>query len=416
MRSRPVTPTSTKPSSRKRHLPFLLLLCLLLAALLPLFAQERLKLEEKREKLLREIQVTTELLNKTKKSKAATLDRYKALQTQIRRRQQLIQTLQTEMLFTDQSIEQTAIVAEALEEDVSRLKKEYAEIARSAYRHRMNNSNLLFLFSAQNINSALQRWRYLQQYDTYRKKQARLILETQAMLTDKLRWLEERRLEKEELLAKAQEQSSLLEKELTDKDQLLRTLKSEEGRLNSDLKKQQDEQRKLNAAIEAIIREELAKSNESAASGNSVAAEERIADGASFESYRGKLNWPVNSGVISSYFGRQEHPTLAGVYITNNGIDIQTDKNAEVRSVFGGEVVGTQFIPGFDYMVIVRHGNYYTVYSNLSQINVKRNDKVGARQKIGTVRTDNTTNTSELHFEVWKEKTRLDPVKWVKKN
>jgi septal ring factor EnvC (AmiA/AmiB activator) len=132
-----------------------------------------------------------------------------------------------------------------------------------------------------------------------------------------------------------------------------------------------------------------------------------------FQGNRGKLPWPVKNGIITGHFGRQPHPTIPNIEIVNNGIDIQTDQGAPVRSVFEGTVVGTQYVPGFDYMVILQHGDYYTVYSNLAELSVKKGDKVAIRQNIGKVSTDSKTNTSEVHFEIWKEKTRLNPQEWV---
>ncbi|MEZ4952357.1 MAG: peptidoglycan DD-metalloendopeptidase family protein [Saprospiraceae bacterium] len=136
---------------------------------------------------------------------------------------------------------------------------------------------------------------------------------------------------------------------------------------------------------------------------------------AGFRQSKGVLPWPVQQGVITSYFGRQPHPTIKSVEIVNNGIDIRTDHGSQVQAVYEGTVVGTQFIPGFDYMVILQHGEYYTVYSNLQEVKVRKGDKVRIRQSVGVVSTDRKTNTAEVHFELWREKTRLDPTDWVKR-
>jgi murein DD-endopeptidase MepM/ murein hydrolase activator NlpD len=132
-----------------------------------------------------------------------------------------------------------------------------------------------------------------------------------------------------------------------------------------------------------------------------------------FEQNRGRLPWPVANGVVTGYYGRQPHPTLQNVVVDNNGIDIRTDVNAEVRAVFQGEVVGTQFIPGYNYMLIIKHGNFYTVYSNLEDVKVKRGDQVILKQPLGRVSKDVQTNTSSLHFEVWLEKERMNPLHWL---
>ena len=130
---------------------------------------------------------------------------------------------------------------------------------------------------------------------------------------------------------------------------------------------------------------------------------------------KGRLPWPVKDGVITSFFGKQAHPTIKTIEITNNGIDIQTDANAEIRAIHEGKVVGRQFIPGYEYMVILQHGNYYTVYSHLDEVFVDKGEPVKSKQVIGKVSTNAATGAAEVHFEIWKEKERLDPTDWVKK-
>jgi len=139
------------------------------------------------------------------------------------------------------------------------------------------------------------------------------------------------------------------------------------------------------------------------------------APSADFRRQRGRLPWPVPSGFVSRGFGRQRHPTLKNIEITNNGIDIRTDENAAVSAVEGGRVAGVQFIPGHNYTVVIQHGDYYTVYSNLTESNVQKGDNVRAGHVLGRVSANNITGTTELHFEVWREKERLNPAVWIKK-
>jgi len=209
------------------------------------------------------------------------------------------------------------------------------------------------------------------------------------------------------------------------KDKLLAKLQGDESRLAQDLKKKESAHKRLNNVIEKIIREEMEKrrkeerdiANAGKSSGdkstNLKAAPNALTKG--FLQNKGRLPWPVQKGIISRYFGKQAHPTIKTIQITNNGIDIQTDANAEVRAVHGGKVAGTQFIPGYDYMIILQHGNYYTVYSNLEEVFVQKGETVKSKQTIGKVSKNAQTNTSEVHFEIWKEKTRLNPTDWVRK-
>ncbi len=401
-------------------------LFLMLALLLPLagFAQlSRKDLEDKRKKLLKEIEHTSSLLKETKQSREVTFSRFVTLQRQIGKRQQLIETLRDEVHFLLENTERTTNVVQALTDDIERLKLEYAKMARHAYRQRLGRTNWLFIFSAGNLNEAFRRWQYLRQYDRYRQKQARLITETQKTLLDKIAALEHRRTEKVRLLSAQQRQTQLLDYEKEDKNRLLQDLKGDEARLAKDLEKKRTAAEKLNAAIEKIIRAEVERARKlnekpsiAATPGKPAvpsATPETSAVGKEFSGNRGSLPWPVKNGVITGSFGRQKHPDIPTIEIVNNGIDIRTDQGSPVRAVFDGTVVGTQFVPGFDYMVILQHGNYYTVYSNLEEVSVKKGDEVKIRQNIGKVSTDTKTNTSEVHFEIWKEKTRLNPADWV---
>ena len=397
-----------------KYKSLLLILFLLTVSSSILLGQNRKELEDKRKRLISEISQTTSLLNETKKNKTATLNRYLTLQRQIRKRKQLVRTLKKEIEYADESMERAYEVINALNQDIDRLKNEYAGMIRNAYRQKMSSSTLLFLFSADNLNDAFKRWQYVKQYDRYRKKQAQLIFETQSTLQAKTEQLEERKKEKERLLVSAEQQRSLLSEELKDKDQILQSLKNDESRLALELTKQQEAHSKLNDAIEDIIRSEMALKRKEARSPNALASEvEETTINLSGDFYKNKggLPWPVTSGFISRGFGKQPHPTLKEIQITNNGIDIQTKEKANVRVVFEGKVAGIQFIPGYQNTIIVQHGTYYTVYSNLEEVFVKRGDIVKTKQSIGRLGKEN----AEVHFEVWKEKQRLNPVNWVTK-
>lgn len=399
----------------KSPLPALIaLLILFLPA--SLLAQNRRELEEKRQQLLMEIRDTEASLKETKKNKAATLDQYLALQNQIRKREQLINNLHEEIDYSNASIGRANEVLAALGNDVARLKEEYANIIRTAYRHKLNNSFLLFLFSAESFNDAFRRWQYIRQYDRYRKKQARLILETQDMLARKARQLEEKLEEKEQLLASQEQQQQLLSRELKDKNRILKELNTSEGRLVAELEERQKSHDALNQAIEAVIREEMARKRREARAADALAGgglaelpDENAPLSSNFQGNQGRLPWPVKHGYITRHFGKQPHPQIRSVQITNNGIDIRTDEQANVYAVFEGKVAGTQFIPGYKNTVILQHGRYYTVYSNLEEAFVQRGDKVDTREPIGKLSKDKP----EVHFEIWLEKKRLNPVQWV---
>jgi septal ring factor EnvC (AmiA/AmiB activator) len=397
--------------------------CLLLVIGAAFGQNSRMELEEKRKQLLREIEQTTRLLKQTKESRQATYSTYVTLQRQINRRLQLIETLQKEVLLILETVERTTGAVQALKDDVDRLKTEYAVMVRHAYRQKLIHNDWLFVLSATSFNDAFRRWQYLRQYDRYRQKQARLIIDTQETLLAKIGILEKRKIEKEKLLSAEERQSEMLGLEISAKNRILEELKSDENRLARQLQAKEKAAQKMTAAIEKIIKEEMEKARleEEKATANvnvspSTSSSESSSNlSAGFRQSKGVLPWPVQQGVITSYFGRQQHPTIKSVEIVNNGIDIRTDHGSQVQAVYEGTVVGTQFIPGFDYMVILQHGEYYTVYSNLQEVKVRKGDKVRIRQSVGVVSTDRKTNTAEVHFELWREKTRLDPTDWVKR-
>ncbi|MCB9081286.1 MAG: peptidoglycan DD-metalloendopeptidase family protein [Lewinellaceae bacterium] len=385
-----------------------------LAVALPGITQSRRDLEEKRKRLLQNIERTSKQLVATQSNKEKTLQRYLTLQQQIRQRQQLLNTIREEMIFTEASIARTNDVLNSLQADVTRLQKEYTQMLRVALRHRLNHSYLFFLLSADNLNEAFRRWQYLRQYERYRRRQAHLIRETQRTLADKSVQLEARLAEKANLLGVTELQKTKLSTELTDKDNLLQSLKTDERKLASTLSSQEEAARQLNSVIENIIRQEMEAVRRRARTSEIIPTKDgatatNAASGNSFQEQKGRLPWPVASGQIVRGYGTQAHPTLKSVRITNNGIDIRTTQGAPVKAIFAGKVAGTQFIPGYQNTVILQHGTYYSVYSNLATLRVKRGDSVSAEQVIGELGQEKP----EVHFEVWREKQRLNPAEWV---
>lgn len=337
------------------------------------------------------------------------------LEDQIIRRREVISTLREEVVFLDRSIEQSETAARKMDRDIERLAKEYTHMMRAAYRRHLNYSSLLFLFSASDLNDAFRRWQYLRQYDRYRKKQASLILETRQLLKENTRELKTQKDEKERLLVGQERQKNLLNEELEDKNGLLKTLEDNEKKLAAELARQRAAHQQLNRHIERIIQAEIAASRKREKEtvkpvAASVGMEEDESENLlSFNNLKGDLPWPVRTGFVSRKFGTQPHPKFKGIKIANNGIDIKSDAGAEVYAVYEGKVAGTQFIPGYQHTVIIQHGSYYTVYSNLESIFVERGDRVKSSQAIGRL----GESKPEVHFELWRDKDRLDPSEWV---
>lgn len=415
-----------------------------------LYTQSRKDLEDKRRKLIEEIDQTNTRLSATRKDKNAALQVFLTLQSQVKKREQLINTLQQEITFNEESIERTNEVLLALQDDVQRLKQEYLQTLRLALRHKLNQSYVIFLLSADSFNTAIRRWQYIRQYQRYRKRQAELIAETQNTLRDKTIQLERRIREKEKLLGGVEQQKQNLSVELQDKDKTLKTLKTDEKKLLKELTDRQKAHNKLNGVIESVIQQEMlaqrkkARSTETGTNANTTpantttanvlpstktdrtssktsvakesapvstpSAEDVLATGA-FSARRGQLAWPVDQGRVIQGFGTFPHPKFKDVKVSNSGLDLGTVSGGRVRAVFEGKVVGAQFINGYQYTVILQHGTYYTVYSNLASVNVKRGDLVNPGQEIGQVGTERP----EMHFEVWRDKQKLNPAVWLER-
>lgn len=396
-------------------------------------AQNKSALEEKRKKLTKEIEITSSLLKKTKKNKTAAYDQYVTLQNQIERRESLVQTIENEVIASEENILRNLTIIQSLEQDLEKMKQEYGRLVRNSFRRQFYTSPLLFILSSDNLNQAFRRWLFLRKYNRFRNGQVVAIAATQEMLSKKINSIETEKQEKETLLLEMVGQKSKLQKELEEKNGLLKALINDEGKLRQELKQKQAERAQLDRMIESVISAEIAKkiakenaqkdvrennrkrstSEESSTNSKNL---EKVEDLASnqFKKLRGKLPWPVEGGVIARSFGRQKHPTLKNIEITNNGIDIRSSEEAPVKSIFEGAVAGVQYIPGHDYTIILQHGNYYSVYSNLSETSVNKGDKVNAGAVLGKLSTNPISGAAELHFELWQEKERLNPANWIK--
>ena len=394
----------------------LLFLVVFVLCIHDVYGQSRDELEQKKARLTQDIGLTSNLLDKTNKDKAAAFDRFEMLKTNINQREDLIQTLDQEITLEEERIFRNEDVIESLQRDLGALKTEYSKIMQMAFRYKMNNSNLMLLISSRNFNQAFRRWRYLKQYDEYRKRQVELIAITKDMLEKKVVNIAEIREEKELLSLEMKGEKIGLDERLSEANTLVRALNADEVYLRKELVKKKKSKQSLDNAIAEVIRKEMEKARN--ATKNSVGlpntpGANRLSN--NFKNNRGKLPWPVDKGVISKFFGNQKHPTLKSILIKNNGVDILTHQGSDIRSVFEGKVTGIQFIPGYSNVVIIQHGKYYTVYSNLDKISVQRGQQLNTRQKVGTVRTDLKSGKAELHFEIWDEKTRLNPSKWLAK-
>jgi septal ring factor EnvC (AmiA/AmiB activator) len=400
------------------------------------FAQSSSDLRRQKEALTREIESLNRSLNQTANNKNLSLKEIRALNAQIRLREKKINVINSEVKLLDNQISDNTNTVRSLQSQLNKLKKEYAAMVLFAFRNQSAYSKLMFIFAAENFNQSYKRLKYLQQFSEYRKKQARYIEGTQKDLNVKILELDRNKQEKSNLLSDQQKEKKTLGIQKNSKSKVLTSLTTQEKKLKQELTQKQKESARLNRAIQnAINREieearrraeaeakaELAKAkaeNRAApdarpvASGSSIlsATPESAKLSSDFLGSRGNLPWPVSNGMVIEDFGN--HTIGRNVTVENNGVDIKTAPGSQVRAVFAGEVAAVQNISG-SYAVLIRHGEYFTVYSNLKSVSVSRGQKVTLKQSIGVVITDPIDGTTEVHFEVRKGATPLNPSSWL---
>ncbi len=390
--------------------------------------QNKEDLQNKKRQLIKEIEQTNRILKETQKNKKATLSQLNALAKKIEIRERLINTISSEIRMLEGQIGKTNSEIDQLKAELAQLKLEYAAMIRFAYRNQSSYNKLMFVFAASNFNQAYKRLKYLQQFSEYRQKQARYIEEAQAKLENKMLELEDDKKDKNVLLVDEQNEKVILGKEKNQKETIAKQLSVKESTLKKQIANKQAQAKKLDRMIEDIIRKEMEAARKKAeaeakakgtkppsgnknSSSNLALTPEAQKLSKDFTSNKGKLPWPVEKGTIVEYFGTHEHPQLKGVQVSNNGVDIKTNQGAAVRTVFSGRVSGVIQIVGGLYAVLVNHGEYTTVYSNLSKVSVKMGQELGIKQNIGTVATDEELSSMEL--QVWKGMNKLNPVDWL---
>ncbi len=387
--------------------------------------------------LEKEISTANQLLKKTKKDKEMTLNEVSILDQKIKQREQLITTYNEQIAVLDEEINAGQKNIKSLNTDLANLRKEYAKMVSFAYKNRNNYNKLGFIFASKDFNQAFTRLRYIRQFNDARKVKMEQIASTERQISGEVEASQQAREEQAALLKDEKTQKEALQKEKKELNGQVNKLKKKEGSLQQDIKNKQQQAKKLQKAIDDIIAEEIRKANAEAErkrkeeakkntnKGNTTTtttkekgmaltpAEKTLSN--SFVNNKGKLPWPVERGVISSSFGKHASVVSDKVTVTNNGIDIATTENAQARAVFDGEVASVTKLTGANTVVIIRHGEYFTVYSNLENVTVKRGDKVKTKQNIGTVHTNKNENKTELHFELLKEQSRQNPANWLSK-
>ncbi len=370
--------------------------------------QSRTDLEQERDKIIQEIEWTQQSLKKTKANKSEQLKSLQILGQQINKRQELISNLKVALTTLDQEMHSNQRLLSSMSDNVAEIQSQYDELLRYTYLRKLGTNKWIYILSAESLNKAFLRWRYTHQFEEYCLRKAKELEMLNAEIAERNDWIQKSKEKQRNLLSSESKQIDLLDKSKSEKNKLLSVLKKDEAKLRRELNRRNEERERLNKAIEDAIVAELRRV-ESEESSAATSANLKLTG--QFADNRGKLPWPVEQGYVQSPFGQQPHPTIKGLKINNNGIDIVAGTGENVTAIFGGKVIGVTRIPGYDNMAIIQHGDYYSVYSKLASVNVTKNDEIITGQIIGSLGPDN----NELHIEIWKNKSKVDPQKWLMK-
>jgi len=453
-----------------------LLVCLFFA--LSLSAQQvqndyvpptKAQLQAKKKEIQDAINETEHELEEIKKNKNATMSQLRALQYKLSQRQALINNINEEIGDIDNTIKSSSKEIGTLKQKLEQLKIRYAQSIRYSYETRSSYDMLAFLFSSGDFNDAVRRMKYLKKFRDFRKQQVEQIHQTQEQIGHKIQDLNKEKEEKDNLLVSQKNQSQALVSDVKETNQVMQGLKGKEAQLQKEAEKNRRTAARINKAINDIIEREMAaalkraqdeeKKRLAAAAANAakntpatttkaggttntktentkggttttptkttpkaeaaplLLTPTDIALANNFEGNKGKMYWPVTQGYISDHFGVHQHPVFHKISIDNAGVDIRTSANAPVRAVYEGTVGSVTSIEG-TVMVLIRHGNYFTVYNNLASASVTKGQHINALQNIG-VAADNDEGEPTVNFQIWKSagkgSVKLNPELWIGK-
>lgn len=407
------------------------------------------KLEQRKAQIQQEIKDNEKLLQSVKKKEKSAVSVVIIQANKIKLKEKLINTTerQAKLLSNDIYINQLQI--NKLNRELVILKEDYAKMIVKSYKSRSEQSRAMFILSSNSFLQAYKRAQYMKQYTGYRKMQGVEIKSKSDQLTVYNEKLGVQKSAKQKLIQENEKERLSLLKAKQEQERVVKSIKKDKNKIAADIKKKQQEARAIDRQIDRIIREAIAEANRKAAlekamkkaeaeakAGDSkeeikkrakaivsaapavssakivLTPEEKIlAD--NFKSNRGKLPWPVEKGFVSLPYGDQPHPQFTSLRVHNSGVEITTESGSTARAVFAGEVTSVMVLSPVNKAVMIQHGDYFTVYQNLSSVNVSKGDKVSIKQNIGKIRTNGETGRTVLKFTISQNTTYNNPASWL---
>ena len=393
------------------------------------------KLEQRKAEIQAQIRANEKLLQTVKKQEKSVLTVIGIKDQKIRLKENLIETNenQTKVLAKNMTLNQSQI--NKLNKELDTLKADYAKMIVKSYKSRSQQSRAMFILSSQNFLQAYKRAQYMKQYSSYRKMQGDEIIDKTNQISGVNVKLNQQKEVKIKLIKENENEKVALVKEKLEQVKIVNEIKKDKKKIAVELKKQQQETRQIDRQIDRLIRDAIAEANRKAAAANAKAnpgkiitvAESKAAESSTkivltpegkiesdnFKYNKGNLPWPVERGVVTLKYGNQPHPLIPSLVIHNSGVEITTDQGANARAVFAGEVTQVQVVSPVNKAVIVKHGDFFTVYQNLSKVFVREGDKISIKQSLGTIRTSGDTGKTVMKFMISQNTTYANPATWL---
>lgn len=380
-----------------------------------LFSQKSSELQQKMQKTKDEIAYTNKLLNRTEKSKTKSIHQLELINKKIILQMQLIKSLEKEIMLLNDNISKANSDVQLQRKQLDLLREDYARMIVFAFRNRSSYERLMYILASDDFNQAYKRIVYFQQYSRLRKLQEQKIIVHQDSLQKRISFLNVLVDQKKSVIQSKENEYADFYLEKKKQTSLIQNLESKRKELLVQIRKKEKQAMKLQEEIQRIIAEErLAAMKEKNTPKFERTPEEKLVS-QQFNENKGLLPWPTETGIVTEKYGEHAHPILKNIKVMNNGIDITSATGTEARAIFDGLVKKIIVIPGSNATILIRHGEYLTVYSNVIDVRVKTGQMVKAKQKLGTVFTDPETGNATMELQIWRETEKLNPERWLTK-
>lgn len=373
------------------------------------------ELNASKKELQDKIKLTNSLISKNSKVASTSLHQLEMMNNKIYLESNMLVNLNSEIKQINISLNQMDKEIDALNVNLDKIKEEYGQMIYTTWRMTKGGKQFHYVLAGYDMDMVYRRFRYIVEFNRYRRNQGELILEKQEEIEAKKKFAVQKRSDKNQLITEKNHNILALNSTKKEKENYVKTLKSEKQKLRSQLKKQQKKADELEKFIQEIIQREILAAKAKEKSNEFGLSPEESVISANFADNKGRLPWPLTEGVIVQRFGNYKPEGLSKVNLNSNGLDFVTIQGASARAVFNGIVIGVYALPGYNTGVIIKHGNFFSFYANLEEVFVKKGQNVSIKQRLGRIFTDDEKKKTLLHFEIYEDKSVMNPELWLTK-